>query len=226
MFDDWRDLLHGVTCVVCGRAGRSLCRSCEQALPRQAQVVRPVPCPPGLAPSRAVAAYDGAVRELIVAHKEHRIFGLAAVLGRLLAIAVEATDIAVPTVLVPVPTRASVTRARGHDPTLRLVRAAAATLRGAGAPVRCQSLLEHRLPVRDQAGLSAAERRNNRLDTLRLMPGRRRCLEREPRLPRIVICDDVLTTGATARETQRALEDAGVAVAAIATIAATRRRFR
>jgi orotate phosphoribosyltransferase len=42
---------------------------------------------------------------------------------------------------------------------------------------------------------------------------------------RIVVCDDVVTTGATLREAQRALESVGLEVLGAAVVAATRRRI-
>jgi predicted amidophosphoribosyltransferase len=52
----------------------------------------------------------------------------------------------------------------------------------------------------------------------------RRALARSGALS-LLLCDDVLTTGATAREAQRALEEAGLPVRAVVTVAATRKRL-
>jgi predicted amidophosphoribosyltransferase len=72
--------------------------------------------------------------------------------------------------------------------------------------------------VLDQAGLDARARAVNLAGSMRCRPGAWR------RPGAVVIVDDVLTTGATAREAQRALEAADVAVTGIAVVAATARR--
>jgi predicted amidophosphoribosyltransferase len=86
-------------------------------------------------------------------------------------------------------------------------------------------LLEVRGPVLDQAGLDARQRAANLAGSMAV---RRRVLHRLARseVPvSVVVCDDVLTTGATAREAQRALEESGLPVRAVVTVAATRRRL-
>lgn len=223
--DDWLDLVLGAACVCCERPGRMLCTSCRRALPQAAAPVRPDPCPPGLAPAFAAGEYAEPLRQLILVHKEQRVFGLARPLGLVLAASVRAgLGRRSHTLLVPVPSRQAVVRARGHDPVLRMVRVAAASLREEGHDVAVHPMLRQRDVVADQAGLSAAERANNLLDRMDVPTRWLRRLARAATPVTAVVCDDVLTTGSTAREAQRALEAVGVPVRAIACVAATRKR--
>lgn len=250
MLDAWLDLVHGSRCVGCAAPGRLLCRRCAATLPRTGVAVRPTPCPDGLARCWAAGEYAGLLRALVLAHKERRAFALARPLGAVLAGVVDAIPLspaaedhrataagvaseADPEVdagtgqvvlLVPVPSRPDVVRERGHDPMLRITRFAASGLRRAGRPVRVARLLRQRLPMGDQSGLTHAERAANLHDSLAVAPGVLRASARLGRAVVAVVCDDVLTTGATARESQRALEDVGVPVAAVGCVAATRRR--
>lgn len=227
MLDDWLDLAFGGTCVCCNSPGRLLCPECREALPFEARWVRPDPCPPGLAPALAAAEYADPVRRMILLHKERRAFALARPLGQALVLPVAAgMSSRGRTVLVPVPSRPAVVRERGHDPTLRIVRVAARVLRRAGADVVVSTLLRQRDVVADQAGLAAAERMANLADRMAVRPARVRALARSGAPVTAVVCDDVLTTGSTAREAQRALEDSGLPVAAICCVAATRKRHR
>ena len=221
MRDAFLDLVLGGRCVGCAAGGRTLCRSCEADLPRVAVPAWPTPTPAGLAAPYAAAAYDGTVRSMVIAHKERRVLALRRPLGRLLAEAVATLAGPTPLVLVPVPSRPGTSRSRGHDPTWAITRTAAALLRSQGYAVRTARLLVSRGGVADQAGLGAGARAANLAGSMwcptasvRQVAGRR---------VSAVVCDDVLTTGSTAREAQRALEACGVPVAGIAAVAATRR---
>jgi len=187
--------------------------------------VRPTPCPEGLAACFAAGEYDGLLRAMLLAHKERGTFSLAAPLGRVLASAVlSAIDPTNATVLVPVPSRPDVVRRRGHDPVLRMARVAARLLRRNDHTVRVVRVLEQRGGVEDQAGLDAGRRMANLAGSMGVRATGRAALARRDTLVSLLVCDDVLTTGATAREAQRALEDSGLRVRAVVTVAATRKR--
>jgi predicted amidophosphoribosyltransferase len=160
---------------------------------------------------------------MVVAHKERRVLALRRPLARMLATGVAAAGSGIgPLVLVPVPSRPGSARARGHDPTDALTRDAARLLRRQGYDARRERLLVSRGAVADQAGLDALARAANLAGSMFCPTARLRRVA--GRRLRVVVCDDVLTTGATAREAQRALEAVGLEVAGIATAAATRLR--
>jgi predicted amidophosphoribosyltransferase len=219
------DLLLGGECVGCGRPGRVLCPPCREGLPRSAAPAWPTPTPGGLVEPWAAAAYDGTVRAMVLGLKERRLLGLAAPLAGLLATAV-ATELPRdgPLLLVPVPSRPATVRARGHDPTHAVTARAARRLAREGYDVAVGRLLRVRRGVADQSGLDAAERAANLAGAMQVRGAalRRPAVRRRP--ARVVVCDDVLTTGSTAREAQRALEGVGLEVVRIAVVAATARR--
>jgi len=221
--DAFVDLFVGGACAACGRAGRAVCAGCADLLRSAARPCWPDPVPEGLAQPWCVAEYSGVVRALLLAHKEHGRYGLARALGRCLGAAVVAAGSprAEPAALVPVPSQPSVVRARGHDPVLRMARVAAAEARGQGAAVRLLPCLRAARTVADQAGLDAGQRRANLAGALRVA---RRC-ERALAGRRVVVVDDIITTGATGAEACRALRAAGATVCGVAVVAATSRRL-
>lgn len=221
------DLVTGSACPGCGAAGHLVCPPCLAGLTGRAEEVRPTPCPPGLAPCWSAGEYDGLLREMVLGHKERHQFGLRRPLGHLLGDAVHglatATAAPAPLVLVPVPSRPSTVRSRGHDPTLAMVRQAARALRRGGREAGVARLLRVGR-VLDQSGLDSAQRAANLSGSMTCPSAPVARLAARHDRAWLVVCDDVLTTGATAREAQRALEACGLGVLGIATVAATRRR--
>lgn len=220
------DLLAGSNCTGCRRPGRQLCSGCAAAIDVPPVVARPTPCPPGLAPAMAAGEYAGLLRALVLGHKEHHRLVLARPLGALLARSVAAvlpSAPGLPVVLVPVPSRPGSARARGHEPMWDLTRRAARELRRAGVDATAYRVLRVRR-VRDQRDLDAAGRAANLAGAMSVVGRWQARLARRHPQALVVLCDDVLTTGSTAREAQRALAATGVRIAGIAVVAATRRR--
>ena len=207
------DLLLGSRCVGCDRPGRVLCRDVRghPARRRRAGLAVADSARPGAAVRRRGVRRDGA-GDGARPQGARRARRWPRPLGRLLAGAVAAAlaDRARgPVVLVPVPSRPASVRVPRPRPDLDDDRRAAAWLRADGVPATAAPLLRLRPGVRDQAGLDADERRANLAGSMRC-PSRSlaRLAARWPRA-HVVVCDDVLTTGATAREAQRALEAVG-----------------
>ncbi|MFD5820447.1 ComF family protein [Streptomyces sp. NPDC127038] len=230
----WRDLTDLVLPAECGGCGRPrtvLCPECRAALTGAAPCrVRPVPEPAGLPVVHAAAPYGDEVRAMLLAHKERGALALAAPLGAALAGAVRAAlgprghpdppgrptapqvrpgpgkgAVRRPVLLVPVPSARRAVRARGHDPARRIALAAAAELRRTGTPARVLGVLRQRRPVADQSGLNSRQRAANLAGALETVAGGGRLLAGGSR---VVLVDDLMTTGASLAEAARAVRAA------------------
>ncbi|MER7836654.1 ComF family protein [Streptomyces sp. NPDC096040] len=109
-----------------------------------------------------------------------------------------------PVLLVPVPSAPWAVRARGHDPVRRIALAAATELRRTGAAARVAPVLRQRRAVADQSGLNSRQRLANIDGALEVSTGGARLLAGG----RVVLVDDLVTTGATLAEAARAVREA------------------
>lgn len=202
------DLLLPQRCAVCDLPGRPICRACLARLPP----VRPPLCARcgaprawpvricrecegrrlGFATARAAVIYDDAVRRLVSAWKERGLRRLAVLAAALVADAVPRPDAAVLAFVPPDPERRLT---RGHHPAGALAARLGEAWELPVAPVLARELAAPR-----QRGLSTVERRRN-------VRGAFAVCRAPP--ARVVLIDDVYTTGATAAEAARALRRAG-----------------
>ena len=215
------DLLLDVGCAGCGAGDRLLCGPCAALLATAARPAPPTPSPPGLPVPWAIGSYSGALRAMLLAHKEHGRLALAGPLGNALA---RAVTMAAPgtdeLVLVPVPSRRAAVRTRGHDAIGRMARASARSLRRDGRVVQVLPVLRIGRRLADQAALSSDRRRANLAGALTVPTGLYPLVASR----RVVAVDDVVTTGSTLAEAARALRVAGTASVAVAVVAATVRQ--
>lgn len=188
----------------------------------------PDPCPAALLEPTSVtlwcaASYHGLVRRVLLEFKERGRDRLTDVLSASLAAAIAATITdagARPAwTIVPMTSRRATVRVRGYDGVLLLSRMAARSLRRSGHDVRVTRALRYRRAVADQAGLGAAERRQNLSGALRS------AVTRWPEARGVIVVDDIVTTGATLASAVSALRAAGADVSGAAVVAATPRQL-
>ena len=200
------ELLLPQRCAVCSRAATQLCARCFELLPR----IEPPLCDRcglptawpvrrcrdcagrrlAFASARAAVVYDDPVRAFVAAWKERGLRRLVEVAAKLVAETVAPP--AAPLTFVPGDRDRGLQR--GHDPPRRLAEALA---RRWDLPV--ESLLRRTRAARPQRGLSRSERRRN-------VAG---AFGADAAPPRIVLVDDVFTSGATANAAASALRRAG-----------------
>jgi predicted amidophosphoribosyltransferase len=202
------DVLLPQRCLACGAGGAQLCARCLARLPR----LRPPLCARCGAPAqwpvercrecagrrlafasaRAAVAYDADVRTLVAAWKEHGLRRLAGTAGGLVVDVVRKPDVSLLTFVPPDPDRAL---KRGHHPPQRLAREL-----GRRWELPVEPLLRRTRVTGRQRGLSRPERRRN-------VAGAFRATGRVP--ARVVLVDDVYTSGATVSAAASALRAAG-----------------
>lgn len=201
LLDAWAVLLP-VDCAGCGAEDRSLCSRCASGLVAEPTMRMTT----GGLPVVTALSYEGAVRRIILAFKEQHRTDVATALSAPLATAIRRCLAAGPAELVAVPTSRAAYRRRGYDPVALL-------LRRAGAPP---------LRVLDSLGTTASQKT---LDAAGRAANLRGAFAARGSLAgrRLLLVDDVLTTGATLDEAAQALRAAGGEVVGAATLAFTKR---
>lgn len=178
----------------------------------------------GVADVPVVAVLDnvGPAARVVVAWKDRGRLRLTRPLGRLLAVGCSVVPLSGRTGLVPVPTARAQVRRRGADPVRLLAARAALDLGAVGVDATLLPALRRVRATRDQVGLGIRERQANIAGAF---AAERSVVARCVRagIEEVLVVDDVLTTGSSAREAVRALADAGVRTSAVVVVAHTPR---
>jgi predicted amidophosphoribosyltransferase len=209
------DLVLPLECGGCAAPSTRWCEACARELEMGPDAPRVItPRIDAGVPVFALGRYAGARRHVIVAMKDRGRGDLIAPLAHALALGVhrllEWGLLDVPLTIVPAPTRGWAARRRGGDPVTRI-----ATLATAAHPhITVVRALRIKALARDSAGLGSAARERNIAGRVLLTS------RRVPAGSEVLLVDDIVTTGVTARESVRVLQTAGARVSGVLALAA------
>lgn len=206
LLNDLFDLFLPANCAICGRPPKVICDSCiDRFEKRQRKLSR------GSLHGWALCDLDQDLSKAISAFKEHGQFSIANLLvDRLLTIeALEWLGTSSAEVLVAMPSAPSSFAKRGFLPAELVAKRLAART---GLPLARRALWLSRATA-DQAALGSADRAANIAGAMTASP---RLMAK-----RVLIVDDIVTTGSSVLEAARAVESAGGQAVGFFTIAET-----
>lgn len=189
------------TCLVCGKLCERICSDCSDNL--------------GLDPRLvfrdnligfSATSYTDSVRLVLRSFKELGESSLGAFLATRLKPLLNCFSER-PTCLVPVPSNFSSLRERGFNPAEVIARELCRELPG----ITYQNLLVRSRQTQDQSRLSPSQRSANQLNSMLAQVGNER----------IVLIDDVITTGSTLQAATKTLENSGHTIIGFLTFAET-----
>ena len=213
------DVVYPRRCAGCGARGGWLCRRCEAEVPRFSPplcaacgipdvlgICRCDELPPEIVRVRSIGAYGGWLRGAVVQVKYHGEWARASHLAPYLAHA--CADLLPVDAVVPVPLHPSRRKQRGFNQTEKL---AGELSRSIAAPVSL--LLQRTRRTTPQVWLDAGKRQANVDGAFALAPGG------DVAGLRLLLVDDVITTGATLGACARVLHAAGATSVCVVTVA-------
>lgn len=196
--------LFPVPCAGCDVEGRALCGRCAPRLDPRLRTVDH----PGIGPVTAALDYEGVARAVVLALKEEGRSALASPLAvPFAAAAADALARSPDAVVAAVPSSRAARRRRGFEPVRLLASRAGIRLAPLFLPAR---------PHAVQKGLGVAERARNLEGVF--------ALARPVSGIRVLLLDDVVTSGATLAAAAATLREGGAEVVGAAALAATARR--
>jgi predicted amidophosphoribosyltransferase len=211
IFSDLKYLLFPTRCFGCRELGYSICSQCRKQWNPHLYQSRIS----GLAVYSAIP-YSPIAKNILLAAKEQNVKSADQLVRSAVKVAIyELFQRHSNCALVPIPSGVSSNRRRGRDFVNEMAISVAKDFGVAVLP-----LLEHQRNIRDQSRLDIASRRQNLAMAFSIKPQFRGNYSGE----NVVILDDLVTTGATISEANRALTRGGFRVQAAATACVALRR--